>query len=50
MIIHRETGSSYYQKPQVQGVDYFPLMVESGQEALVKDKRRTKAILAAVPF
>jgi hypothetical protein len=39
MIIHREIGSSYHHKPIVQGVDYFPLMVESKEEALVKEER-----------
>jgi hypothetical protein len=49
MIIHREIGSSYHHKLKVQGVDYPPLMVESKEEALVKEKRRPEAILAAVP-
>ena len=49
MIIHREIGSSYYHKPQVQGVDYSPLMVESDEEALVKEERRQEATPTAVP-
>ena len=49
MIIHREIRSSYHHKPQVQGVDYSPLMVESDEEVLVKEERRPEAIPAAVP-
>jgi hypothetical protein len=32
------------------GVEYFPLMVESGEEVLEKNKRRSKAILAVAPL
>ena len=49
MIIHREIGSSYHHKPIVQGVDYSPLIMESDEEALVKEERRPEAIPAAVP-
>jgi hypothetical protein len=48
MIIHREIESSYHHKPIVQGMDYFPLIVESKEDALVKEERRTEAISAAV--
>ena len=49
MVIHREIGSSYHHKPMSRGVDYSPLMVESKEEAFVKEERRPEAILAAVP-
>ena len=49
MIIHREIGSSYHHKPIVHGVDYSPLIMESDEEALVKEERRPEAIPAAVP-
>jgi hypothetical protein len=49
MTIHREIGSSYHHKPIVQGLNYSPLMVESKEEALVKEERWPKAIPAAVP-
>jgi hypothetical protein len=49
MIIHREIGSSYHHKHIVQGVDYTPLIMESDDEALVKEERRVKAISAVVP-
>jgi hypothetical protein len=49
MIIHREIRSNYHHKPIVQGVDYSPLMVECKEEVLVKEERRTEAILAVVP-
>jgi hypothetical protein len=37
MIMHGEIVSSYHHKPIVQGVDYSPLMVESKEEALIKE-------------
>jgi hypothetical protein len=39
MTIYREIGPSYHHKPIVQGVNYFPLMVESKEEVLVKEDR-----------
>jgi hypothetical protein len=50
MIIHREIGSSYHHEPIVWGVDYSPLMVESKEEALVKEERWREAIPAVVPL
>jgi hypothetical protein len=51
MIIPRETGSSYYDKPQVQMVYYFRLTVESKEDMLVRKKmRRSEAIPEAVAF
>ena len=44
-----EIGSSYHHKPKVQGVDYSPLIMESDEEALVKEERQPEAIPAAVP-
>jgi hypothetical protein len=49
MIIHREIGTSYHHKTVVYGVNYSPLMVESKEEALVKEKRWPEAISAAFP-
>jgi hypothetical protein len=37
------------QKNIVQGVDYFPFMVESKEKAWVKEERWPEAILVAVP-
>jgi hypothetical protein len=48
MIIHKEIGSSYHHKPIVRGVNYFPLMVESKEEALVKEERWPEATPAAI--
>jgi hypothetical protein len=39
MIIHRVIGSSYHHKPQVHGVGYSPLVVESDEDAFVKEER-----------
>jgi hypothetical protein len=41
--VHREIGSSYYHKPQVRGVNYFSLMVESDVEVLVKEEEATRS-------
>jgi hypothetical protein len=49
MIIHGEIVSSYHHKPIVQGLDYSPLMVESKEEALVKEERRPDAIPVMIP-
>jgi hypothetical protein len=49
MIIHRDIGPSYHHKPIVQGVNYSPLMVESKEVTLVKEKRWREAIPVAVP-
>jgi hypothetical protein len=48
MTIHREIGPSYH-KTIVQGVNYSPLIVGGKEEALVKEERWPKAILAVVP-
>jgi hypothetical protein len=49
MIIHGEIVSSYHYKPIDQGLDYSPLMVESKEEALVKEERQPEAIPVVVP-
>jgi hypothetical protein len=49
MIMHRDIGSSYHHKPTVQGVDYSPFMVESKEEAWVKEERWPEVIPAEVP-
>jgi hypothetical protein len=38
-----------HHKPQVQRVDYSPLMVESDEDSFVKEERWLKAILILVP-
>jgi hypothetical protein len=43
MIIHREVGPSYHDKPIVQWVNYSPLMVER------KEERWPEATPAAIP-
>jgi hypothetical protein len=49
MTIHREIGLSYHHKSIVQGVNYSPLMVESKEEVLVKEKMHPKVTLAVIP-
>jgi hypothetical protein len=49
MIIHREIRLSYLQNPIAQGVNYSPLVVESKEEALVKEERWPKEIRQRFP-
>jgi hypothetical protein len=50
MIIHIEIQSSYYHKPQVQGVNLYHIMAESDVDALVKEERWSEATPAIVPL
>ena len=49
MIIQGEIRSSYHHKPKVQGVDYSPLIMESDEEALVKEEIPPEATPAEFP-
>ena len=50
MIIHRKIRSSYHHKPNVQGVDYSPFIMETVEKSLEKMETDAKRMRGERPF